>query len=943
MNDRLSTTCSEVIDFGHFRLVPSARTLTRNGVPVHLGDRALDVLIALVQRRGEVVSKRELFEAVWPGTVVEESNLRVNVAALRKALGDGQLGSRYVANIPGRGYTFIGKVQHSGIVEDEVAPPVPAQSGGRTNVPASLNRIIGRDQAVARISGQLPVSRFVTITGAGGIGKTAVALAVADRIVETYRDGVHLLDLATLTDPNLVVSQLASMLRLPTMGSRRLDNVVAHLRTRNLLLVLDNCEHLVDVTSAIAEEILTWAAEVHVLATSREALRASGEWVERLAPLASPPEPEKMTLQQAIAFSAVRLFVERTLARDASFKITDAEVPVIADLCKRLDGLPLAIELAAARVLLFGVRGVADRLDDRFNILTKGRRTAVSRHQTLAAMIDWSYQALPAHERMVWRRLSVFAGTFTLEGAAVIGLSGSIDHQEVIDVLDSLVEKSLIAVDMLASEARYRMLESLRLYASAKLLENDESDGVRRCHAEYFCRRSSGSGDNWLDPPTTQWLESHSGDVADIRAAIKWAFSADTPVLAIKLIGASAPFWFKLLLVPELRGFLEHALRVAPGLEQIGDELLMRLHFALAHSIYHTRGSVHEVSRALEEALSIADRRRDVDAQLQILWARFGTFATYGYYKHMLPSVERVHGIMTECPEMPVAPLYNRMAALTYHLLGAQQTALRHAELALHHDAVNQRASRDGVFVYDHKTATSAHFARILWVMGRPDSASEIVRATLANALSIDQPFARGFFLVFAAFPISFWIGDMQAARKHASLLVDVASGITFNFWRAAGLIYRQVLDYFENDSGAYSAMGQKLLGDDSLTPFLMDTLATFSWQLSYPRSTELTLADGVHWCTAEILRGRGEQLLCSGRGEDRQEAERLFVRSIEISRDQQALSWELRCATSLARLWQADRRTLQAADLLAGVYQRFTEGFATRDLIDAKALLDIL
>jgi predicted ATPase/DNA-binding winged helix-turn-helix (wHTH) protein len=953
MIDPALTSRSEVIEFANFRLVPSTRMLTRNGASVHLGDRALDILMALIERRGQVVSKKELFEIVWPKAFVEESNLRVNIAALRKALGDGQLGSRFITNIPGRGYTFVGEVRRSGAGQAEVGSSSAAVADGRSNLPARLVRIVGRDEIVARIAGDLPERRFVTVTGAGGIGKTAVALAVAEKIANTYRDGIRVLDLATLASPTLVAAHLASVLRLPTGDVETLNAVVDHIRTWNLLLVFDNCEHAIEAASAVAEEILKRAAGVHILATSREPLRATGECVQRLAPLSSPPASKALTLQQALAFPAARLFLDRVLACDASFKVTDEDAPAIAEICSRLDGLPLAIELAATRVAVFGIRGVADRLDDRFNMLTKGLRTAVPRHQTLGAMIDWSYQALSVTEKTVWRRLSVFRGSFTLEAATAIGRSEPTDHLAVIDALDSLCEKSLVAVDALASEARYRMLESLRLYAFSKLLENEEVDCVRRRHAEYYCRSAFASAssssafsstDSWLETPAGLWLESHADDIVDIRAAIDWAFSSGDTVLAIKLIGGSAPLWFKALLLKELRTLLERAVQLAPELDQIDDALLMRLHVALAHAIFHTLGPLHEVGLSLDKALAIAERRGDINAQLQILWARWGSFATEGEYAEMMPSLQRVRAIMVNWPGVPVAPLYNRMAALAYHLLGDQQAALRHAELALDHAAVQQRTGRDSVFVYDHKTAASSHYARILWVSGSPDSALEVIRAEVEDAARIDQPFARGFFLVFAAVPVSLWMGDLNGSRRHVSELLDATSGIASNVWRVAGKIYQRALALLENaGSSRPVASDQQLAAEESLTPFLMESLATFSWRLLHPRLSAQSASGEINWSSAEILRARGEKLLEGAGTQAKSEAQTLFLRSIEIARRQQALSWELRSATSLARLWAADDRVAQGADLLAGVYQRFTEGFGTRDLLEAKALLDSL
>ncbi|HEX4597821.1 MAG TPA: winged helix-turn-helix domain-containing protein, partial [Burkholderiaceae bacterium] len=934
----------EAIEFGNFRLVPSSRMLSRDGSAVHLGDRALELLIALIERRGRVVSKKELFEIVWPKMFVEESNLRVNIAALRKALGDGQLGSRFITNIPGRGYAFVADVRQSGVGEEDITRSSTPAPDSRSELPARLARIVGRDEIVARIAEELSERRLITITGAGGIGKTAVALAVAEKIAGTYRDGIRILDLATVASPALVAPHLASLLRLPTTGVDPLNAVVAHIRSWNLLLMFDNCEHVVQAASSVAVELLRRAAEVHILATSREPLRATGEWVQRLAPLACPPVSKALTLQQALAFPATRLFIDRVLACDGSYQITDDDAPIIADLCTRLDGLPLAIELAAARVPVFGIRGVVDRLDDRFNILTKGLRTAVPRHQTLGAMIDWSYQSLPEHEKTVWRRLSVFAGSFTLEAATVIGLSEPTDHLAVIDALDSLVEKSLVTVDALASEARYRMLESLRLYALGKLQEKEEVGCVRRRHAEYYSRCSFGSvGDRWLQLPSAQWLDCHSGDIVDIRAAIDWAFSTGDNALAIKLIGSSAALWFKLLLLQELRGLLERALQLAPGLDGIDDDLLMRLHVALAHSIFHTLGSVQEVGLALDKAWAIAERLGDVNAQLQILWARWGSLATEGHYADMLPSLRRVGALMINWPGVAIAPLYNRLAGFAHHLLGDQQAALRHAELALEQAAVRQHAGRDAIFVYDHKIAASSHHARILWMSGSPDSALQVLHAAAEDAARIDQPFAHGIFLVFAAVPVSLWTGDLHGARRHVAELLDAASGIAFNVWRSAGNVYQRALETLEQPNGARSTVADRIPGEELLTPFLIESLATFSWRLLHPRLWVAGAGDEVNWSTAETLRARGEKLLASAGAQARPEAQNLFLRSIDISRRQHARSWELRSATSLARLWHADGRAAEARDLLAGVYQQFSEGFATRDLMQAKALLDSL
>jgi predicted ATPase/DNA-binding winged helix-turn-helix (wHTH) protein len=938
-----TTHGGDVILFGDFRLTPSTRVLTREGSPVRLGARALDILIALIERAGLVVSKAELLAIVWPNTFIDESNLRVNIAALRKALADRKSGTRFIGCVPGRGYTFVAEVERISSGRNVVVFPRSAVANDRDHVPVPLVRIFGRDEIVGDIASQLPRKRLVTITGTGGVGKTAVALAVAQKLASTFQEGIQLVDLAPLASPVLVAAHLASLLRLPAPDTQPLPYAIAHLRPRNMLIVFDNCEHVIEAVGEITEAILQGAPGAYILATSREPLRATGEWVQRLEPLPVPPASTRLTAAEALRFPAVQLLAERSRACDVSWEMTDADAPVVAEICTRLDGLPLAIELAATRVLVFGLRGLADRLNDRFSILTKGPRTALPRHQTLEAMIEWSYETLSDDEKTVWRRFAVFRGVFTIDAADAIGNDRRAENFNIVDILDSLVDKSLVTVDSRGGEARYRLLESLRLYALNKLLGNKEAECVKRRHAQYWYERSVGSVDNWSDTPTAEWLSNHSGGIADVRAALEWAFAPEgDAILGIRIAAASAPLWFKTLLLPELRRNLERAIELAPRFAEIDDTLVMRMHIALGNTIFHTLGSVREAGEALDRALAMAERLDDVSSQLQIIWTHWGLSCAHGDYAAMRPWLERVRRILLNFPELPVAPLYDRMAALSCHLWGEQETALRHAEQA-QSTAMVRCTRQKGVFVYDHKTATSSHYSRILWISGRPDEASEVIRDTITHALTVDQSFAFGFFLVFAACPVSCWTGDLEAARRHLSILLDVQSGITFNVWQMAGRLYERVLDFLEEADHQLPAARDKLVRDTSLTPFQADCLSTFDWRLLCPQSLARAMGGSINWCTAEVLRAEGETLLDAGNADACPEAETLFLRSIDISRRQKALSWELRSATSLARLWHLVGRTTQARALLTEVYGRFTEGFTTRDLIEAKTLLDAL
>jgi predicted ATPase len=731
------------------------------------------------------------------------------------------------------------------------------------------------------------------------------------------------------------------LFRLPAHDKQPLDKILAYLRARAQLIVLDNCEHVIDTTSALAEAILAHAPEIHLLATSREPLRAAGEWVQRLQPLAVPPATPSLNAVEAMRFAAVQLFVERLRAHDGSCAPTDSAARVIAEICGRLDGLPLAIELAATRVPLFGLRGLAARLDDRYNILTKGRRSAVPRHQTLGAMIDWSHEGLSDAEKSVWRRLSVLCGPFVIEEADAIANDGRAGNLNMVDVLDNLLEKSLIVADSSSGETRYRLLESLRLYAFTKLLGNQEAASTRRRHAQYWYERSVGSGDNWIEIPNAAWLTKHSTDIADLRAALDWAFAPEGDKrLGIRIAAASAPVWFKMLQLLELRRYLEHAIALCEEITEIDHAVRIRLHVALGHAIFHGLGPVPEVADALSKGLAIAQQAGDLNSQLQTLWGLYGHYSTHGDYEPMASAVAQVAAILAKHPEPIVAATYHRMAALSAHLFGEQENALRHAEEALRYPAVQRH---DGGFVYDHKTASSAHFCRTLWILGRPDQAAQIVAATIEHALRIDQPFAFGYFLVLGACPVAIWNGDLAALRRYVDLLLDEAIGVPLTIWRLEGEFYARILAFLETPESERTPSDVAQLVERSLTPYQAERLSTFARQLLHPEPLAQALRGVTNWCTAEMLRKRGEILLACNSPGARAEAETLFLCAIDISRRQKALSWELRSATSLARLWRASGRTAQARTILKLVYERFTEGFTTRDLIEAKTLLNAL
>jgi predicted ATPase/DNA-binding winged helix-turn-helix (wHTH) protein len=479
---KVGTMARDTISFGPFHLIASERLLMRGGAPVKLGGRALDILIALVSRPNEVIEKRDLIAQVWPDVIVEEGSLRFHIAALRKTLGDGKDGARYVANLAGRGYCFVAPI--SVVCSRADANAVAATLPG-ANVPMRLMRMVGRADDVQAISTQLTAWRFVSIIGPGGVGKTTVAVAVAHDLLQAFGGAVLSVDLGGISDPEMVATSLASMLGLSVQSEDPIPGVISHVRDKRILLIFDNCEHVVEAAAILTERIFRHVPQVHILTTSREALRVEGEHVHRLPPLPIPPEDPALTAAAALTYPAVQLFVERAAASGAQLVLGDADVATVASICRRLDGVALAIELAAGRVKGFGLQQTASLLDERLALMWLGQRTAPPRQKTLQATLDWSHGLLSGVERVVLRRLAVFVGHFTLEGARAVAANATVDEALALGAIDSLVAKSMVVASPFRPTMRYRLLETTRVYARGKLVESGEAEAVARRHAIY--------------------------------------------------------------------------------------------------------------------------------------------------------------------------------------------------------------------------------------------------------------------------------------------------------------------------------------------------------------------------------------------------------------------------------------------------------------------------
>jgi predicted ATPase/DNA-binding winged helix-turn-helix (wHTH) protein len=553
----MTDSSDDNLRFGPFELSSRERVLRREGVTLALGGRALDILIYLTERPGKVIAKQELIDHVWTDVTVEEGSIRVHVAAIRKALGDGQFGNRYIANIKGRGYSFVGTI---------VSVAGGKESGDarlrhKARLPARPVMMIGRDAILGEVRDNLREQRFVTLLGPGGIGKTTIAIAVGHAAAEEFGGEVYFVDLASTTDPDFVVRAIGTSLGLVLKSNEAGPELVDFIRSRKLLVILDNCEHVIQAAAAIAEQLFEGAEQVHLLTTSRELLRVEGEHCYRVDPLDFPPVELEHTAAAVIRYSAAQLFVERVAARGSHFVLTDREAPFVADMCRRLDGVPLAIELAAGPVAALGIRDTLARLASRLELLKRGHRTAVPRHQTLKAMLDWSHDLLSEVERTVFRRIARFVEHFDLEGARHVAGDPGSDDCEVFDAIAGLVEKSLLATRLEQGEPQYRLLETTRAYALGKLEEHGEFDPISLRHAEYIVQQLDSQKEMRSTLPRAERITAYSWQLSNVRSALEWSFgSRGHDDIATKLAVSATRLFMELALLIEWRPWAERAL-----------------------------------------------------------------------------------------------------------------------------------------------------------------------------------------------------------------------------------------------------------------------------------------------------------------------------------------------------------------------------------------------
>jgi predicted ATPase/DNA-binding winged helix-turn-helix (wHTH) protein len=948
---------------------------------IELRPKSFETLRHLVENAGRLVAKDELARAVWREVSVADESVTRCVSEVRLALGD--KAQRLIKTVPRRGYIFTAAVSlHPAAAGSTKSVPEAAGAGSGASdpprasafliardargarahgpgdpqtLPAQLARMVGRADAVQKVTETLSTHRFVTIVGPGGIGKTTVATAAAHALSPAFAGQVAFVDLGPLADPRLVVGAVASTLGLMISSDDPIAGLIASLRDTRLLLILDSCEHVIQSVAVLAETLFNAAPSLHILATSQEALRTQGEHVHRLFPLVCPPHDADVNASDVLEFPAAQLFIERATATSGGLELTDADASAVAQICRRLDGIPLALELAAAGVSVFGIKGLAARLDDRLLLAARGRRTAMPRHQTLRATLDWSYDRLPKTEQLLLNRLAIFSGAFTFEAASAVCSGSELCEDDIPAGILDLIAKSLVTAGP-TTDVSYRLLDTTRSYGSEKLEQSGERPALAERHARYICTLFESASKQWEEQPAAGWLATYRIQIDNLRAALKWAFSeTGDPALGVALTIAAVPLWSQLSLVDEFRDWVEHALSASAQLPDMNRRGQMQLHAALGGLQMYAISSVRHANNAWESTLALATELSDIDYQLRALRALWAEAINSGKFRQALALAERFRSLAIETEHADDEIVSDRLIGTALHFLGEHEKAGASIERMLDRYLVSAARSHLVRHQFNQKVAARLVRGRILWLQGRPVSALDDIAQNVAEALALDHTMSLCNVLTQAACPIALLAGELDAARRYVDLLRERTAPRSLDIWYTYAVCF---------EAGLEMECGNIQLGLDRLQAAMEELrrsgFAHYRTSFLMMRARGLLVLDrssaaraavaeaisicertGERWCLPELYRLDGEITLRHQGGARTEAAIETFQRALLLARDQQALAWELRAATSLARCLADDGRGSAARIALKEICAQFREGHDNAELMAAAALLE--
>ena len=909
-----SERLGDQLAFGPFCLWPDERLLTRDGEPLPIGGRSFDLLVALIEKPGAVLSKRDLLKRVWSDVVVEDGSLRFHMAGLRKLLGDGQDGARYIATQVGVGYAFVAPVERrtvAGGASGAVEPMADGiTSGGRRapNLPPQPH-LVGRERDVELLGERIAATPLFTIVGPAGVGKTSLAVEIAHRRAPDFDGHAAFVDFAMLEDPAVVPSMIAGAMDIAVDGDDPLAVILGHVRDRRFLLVLDNCEHLIEPTATIIERFIDDAPLMRVIATSREPLRVRGEHVHRLGALSYPEVTGGLTTDQILAYPAVELFCSRIAAADSDFVSDEATARLAADVCRRLDGMALPIELVAVRAATHGIQATARQLGERFSLGWSGRRTAQRRQQTLQATLDWSYDLLSAPERIVFERLSIFVGPFSIDAALDVAADRISGSDEVALALDELASKSLVAVNRAGGAGIYRLLEMTRAYAREKLRARGggEHAAAARRHASYYLgelEAIAGHDESALEDtgPLRQQL-------GNIRSALDFSFGDDgDPKTAVRLAAASAPVFLNLSHLIECQRWCARALAEAKAAtgktgSGIAPEIELELQGVLGTALMFTQGNGSAAGDALGRALELATRLEDGWNQLRML-ARLHIFnKRLGDYAAARSQAARAVEIAAHIGDDEAFGIAFSLSGISHYLAGDLTRARELLEQAMAKSGPTLR-SRTIRYGFDNRSRTGIALAFTLWLAGETEQANLLARQTVRETAQLDHGITQCIALVWAAI-IHLWSGDIETTEEAVDALSARAEASALTPYSAAAEGFRGALDFERSlDADALAVLEKSIAGLRAARYELLVTPFTLMLLWGLLRSERLQEAQdlveatisrceelGELFAMPELLRIKAD--LVQRRDGDHVRSEMLMRDAVSLARRQGAHAWQ--------------------------------------------------
>jgi predicted ATPase/DNA-binding winged helix-turn-helix (wHTH) protein len=928
----------KVLSFGPFELSIGSRLLTNDTTVVPLGARAMDLLIVLVEQPNKIVSRRTLIERAWPERGADQVSLRVQISALRKALAQSDPSRRYIANVPGRGYRFTAPISSS-------PSAVEPEGASRSCLPARLARMVGRKHIIATIQPKLAAQRFVTIVGPGGIGKTTVAVAVAHEMRSVFNSRIRFVDLGSLGAAPLVAPTVAASLGLMIQTDDVVPALVDRLLEAPTLLVLDGCEHVIDGVSTLAERLFQRVPTLHLLATSREAMRVEGEYVYELPALTCPPDNAEASAKSVLQYPAVQLLVDRVRAVRGHFELSDNDALLAAGICRRLDGIALAIELVAGRVDIYGLSRTASLLDDGLNLSWVGRRTAKPSHQTLDATLEWSYGLLDEAERLVLSRLAVFSGGFTFEAAVAVAADAKIDESRVSDCIWELRSKSMIVAR--GHESRLRLLDITRTFAARRLVESQEQSLFRRRHALYLSdlfRRGAGTD-------VSGWLRALAAEVDNLRAALNWAFSVEGDAkIGVELAAASASTWMGMALFTECREWMAKAVSRLDAVNS-GTRQEMIIQSALASCMMFTAGLTESSYATWTKASGLAESLNDVEYQMDSLLVLWAHQIRLPSYVEAIELAERCSDVAERMSDRGAIATANYMRGVSYHHAGRLLQAEGCLELSLHRDDEATRRSLINRFGYDRKVDAMGVLANLAWLLGSADHARRLNQMSIAEARQLDHAAPLCVALAWGGFDMHLTSPDGGETEALADELVEHAGKHSVESYHGFGLSLQALRRVRRGDTEVATTMLHSGLEKLSASRY-----GVFNWifQAEFARSMadagraqegieifERAKIDLVqnHWYAPELRRIRGELALSNNEGAAA--CRQYFLSALELSAEQASLSWALRAATSLAITEKSMIKKEAAHRILQETHAKFREGLDTSDLKLATRVLN--